>query len=138
MKFLLAILLVLPLVFSTSCGEEKKKAPAPKKEKLVDIKDGVYTEYYPGRKSVKFQGPITKDNKRDGRWFFFSENGTEMSTTEYTKGVRNGLIMVRYPSGNVRYSGFYTNGTESGKWRFYLEDGTLDFEKDYDEAKSKK
>jgi len=136
MKFLFAILLALPLLTVMSCGSEKKKdTNKPKKEKLVDIKDGKYTEYYPGRKAVKFQGPITKNGSRNGRWFFYSENGIEMSTTEYTEGTRNGLIMVRYPSGNVRYTGFYTAGKESGEWRFYKEDGSLDFVKNYDEAK---
>jgi len=134
MKFLLVILLAIPLLINTSCGEEKKPATKPKKEKLVDIKDGKYTEYYSGRKAVKFQGPIMQNGKRDGRWFFYSENGTEMSTTEYNEGVRDGLIMVRYPNGNVRYTGFYTAGRESGEWRFYLEDGTLDFSKNYDDA----
>ena len=133
MKFLLALLLIIPVVFSTSCGGENKK-DKPKKEKLVDIKNGVYTEYYPGRKAIKFQGQMTKEGDRNGRWVFFAENGTEMSLTEYNYGVRHGLIMVRYPTGNVRYTGFYTNGKESGEWHFFKEDGTLDMTKNYDEA----
>lgn len=131
MKFLFALLLAAPLFLNTSCGDEKKKDPKPKKENLVEIKDGVYTEYYPGRTAVKFQGPQDKKGQRDGRWFFYTEKGTEQSTTEYVNGKKNGLIMVRYPSGNVRYSGFYQDDKEVGAWRFYKEDGSLDFEKDY-------
>ncbi len=131
MKLIFSMLLItLSCAIISSCGEEKK--PKKKKEpSLVEIKDGVYTEYYPGKTAVKFQGPQDKKGQRNGRWFFYTENGTEQSTTEYVNGKKNGLILVRYPSGNVRYSGFYQDDKEVGAWRFYKEDGSLDFEKDY-------
>ena len=118
---------------TTACGSEP--ATKPKKEKkaevLVEYKDGIYTEYYPGRKAIKFQGPQSEDGIRDGRWFFYSENGTEMSMTEYVKGKKHGFIFVRYPNGAMRYTGEFSNDKESGLWRFYKEDGSLDSEKDY-------
>ena len=130
--FALAILLMVAGSFITSCGPEKPKKPQTKKENLVEIKDGVYTEYYPGRKAIKFRGEQTKDSLRTGRWFFYAENGNEQSTTEYINGKKDGLITVRYPNGNMRYTGFYTNDKESGEWRFYKEDGTIDFTKNFD------
>lgn len=136
MKNIIGLFVIaLALVTFSSCGEEAPKKKKPKKENLVEIKDGVYTEYYPGRKAVKFRGPQTKGGERDGRWYFYAENGNEQSSTEYTNGKMNGLIMVRYPNGNMRYTGFYTDGRESGEWRFYKEDGSIDFVKNYDDAK---
>lgn len=32
----------------------------------------------------------------------------------------------------MRYTGFYTNDKETGEWRFYKEDGTIDFIKNFD------
>jgi antitoxin component YwqK of YwqJK toxin-antitoxin module len=132
MKFIFSMLLIaLSCSFISSCGEEKK--PKKKKEdSLVEIKNGVYTEYYPKRTAVKFQGPQDKNGLRNGRWFFYSEKGTEQSSTEYANGQKNGLIMVRYPNSNMHYTGFYKNDKEDGEWRFYKENGSLDFIKNYD------
>lgn len=124
----------LTLIFIASCSETPKPK-APKKEKvesLVEIKDGVYTEYYPGRKAIKFQGLQNEKGERDGRWFFFDENGTEQSMTEYVKGKKHGFIFVRYPNGQMRYTGQFNDDKEAGLWRFYKEDGTLDQEKTYE------
>ncbi len=126
--FLLSLLFLASI---TACNEPKKPKEKPKKEVLVEIKDGQYTEYYPGRKAVKIRGPITDDKKRTGRWFFYLENGNEQSMSEYVNGQRSGFTWVRYPSGNMRYSGEYSNDKEVGVWRFYNEDGTLQMEKDY-------
>ena len=130
--FALAVILFVAGSFITSCGPEKPKNKKKEKEVLVEIKDGVYTEYYPGRKAIKFRGQQTEDSLRTGRWFFYAENGTEQSTTEYVNGKKNGLTTVRYPGGNMRYTGFYTDDKESGEWRFYKEDGTIDFIKNFD------
>ncbi len=129
----LALMLLVGLSFLAACNN----APAPKKpkkENLIEIKDGVYTEYYPGRKAVKFRGPQNKSGLRDGRWFFYDEKGNEMSMTEYTNGKQNGFIFVRYPNGTMRYTGEYTMGKESGLWRFYDKNGKVEIEKNYGEV----
>ena len=132
MKQILGLILIASISLTvSSCGEEKK---APKKESgndLVEIKNGIYTEYYPGRKAVKFKGPQDDESKRNGRWFFYDERGNEMSMTEYVNGKKHGFIFVRYPNGSMRYTGEFNMDIESGLWRFYKEDGTLMSEKDY-------
>ena len=73
-KFLFIALIAL----FASCSETKKeakkieeKAPVIEMEEdLVEIKDGVYTEYYPGKKAVKFQGEQDKDGFRHGIYLF--------------------------------------------------------------------
>lgn len=132
MKQILGLILIASISLTvSSCGEEKK---APKKESgndLVEIKNGIYTEYYPGRKAVKFKGPQDDESKRNGRWFFYDEKGNEMSMTEYVNGKKHGFIFVRYPNGSMRYTGEFNMDVESGLWRFYKEDGTIISEKDY-------
>jgi antitoxin component YwqK of YwqJK toxin-antitoxin module len=132
MKQIIGLILIASISLTvSSCGEEKK---APKKESvndLVEIKNGIYTEYYPGRKAVKFKGPQDDESKRNGRWFFYDERGNELSMTEYVNGKKHGFIFVRYPNGSMRYTGEFNMDVESGLWKFYKEDGTLLSEKDY-------
>jgi antitoxin component YwqK of YwqJK toxin-antitoxin module len=132
MKHLIGLIFIASISLTiSSCGEEKK---APKKEttdNLVEIKNGIYTEYYPGRKAVKFKGPQDDNSLRNGRWFFYDENGNELSMTEYVNGKKHGFIFVRYPNGTMRYTGEFNMDTESGLWKFYKEDGSLASEKDY-------
>lgn len=132
MKQLVGLIFIASVSLAAgSCGEEKK---APKKENaedLVEIKNGIYTEYYPGRKAVKFRGPQDDNKQRNGRWFFYDERGNELSMTEYVNGKKHGFIFVRYPNGTMRYTGEFNMDAESGLWKFYKEDGSLLSEKDY-------
>jgi antitoxin component YwqK of YwqJK toxin-antitoxin module len=132
MKQIIGLILIASISLTVnSCGEEKK---APKKESvndLVEIKNGIYTEYYPGRKAIKFKGPQDSESKRNGRWFFYDERGNELSMTEYVNGKKHGFIFVRYPNGAMRYTGEFNMDVEAGLWKFYKEDGTVISEKDY-------
>ncbi len=86
--------------------------------------NGVYYEYYPGEeKRIKLQGNKNEEGKRDGVWLFYSKEGKELSMTTYKNGVRDGEIMVKYPNGNIHYTGQYTNGERTGKWSFYSPGG---------------
>ncbi|WP_430406584.1 hypothetical protein [Fluviicola sp.] len=115
----------------TGCGEEKKAPEKETTDNLVEIKNGIYTEYYPGRKAVKFKGPQDDNSLRNGRWFFYDERGNELSMTEYVNGKKHGFIFVRYPNGTMRYTGEFNMDVEAGLWKFYKEDGSLASEKDY-------
>jgi len=116
--------------FAVSCGETEVPA-APEPESLVDYKDGVYTEYYPGRKAIKFKGPKDENGQRDGMWFYYAENGTEQSMTEYTHGKKNGSSFSRYPNGGMHYFGDWYDDKQVGVWVSYNPDGTVAEEKDY-------
>lgn len=131
MKFQLTLLIGLLSILFFSCEEPVVKEKKEDPKSLVEVKDGVYTEYYPGRKAVKFKGPQDENKQRDGRWFYFAENGTEQSMTEYSHGKLNGVTFVRYPNGAMRYVGEYMNGEPSGVWKTYKEDGSIESEKDY-------
>ncbi|HRP52990.1 MAG TPA: hypothetical protein PLI97_05725, partial [Fluviicola sp.] len=121
------------IVFSslTACNNDTEK-PTKKRENLVEINNGVYTEYYPGRKSIKFRGPVNEAKERNGRWFFYDESGREQSMTEYKNGKKDGFIFVRYPNGNMRYTGEFREDKEAGIWKFYDQSGNITEEKNYD------
>lgn len=121
--------LCLTVLSLYSCGDEAVKEE-PKEESLIEFKDGVYIEYYPGRKSIKFKGPKDENNQRDGVWYFYSENGVEQSMTDYKHGKKDGSSFTRYPNGKMRYFGEYRNDQPYGLWIIYNEDGTTS-EKNY-------
>lgn len=134
-KIILA--LFVALIFASCRTEETVKVEAPKVEKpedLVVIENGLYTEFYPGKKNVKFQGQQDDLKQRHGRWTYFSESGLELSITHYMHGVKHGHSIVKYPNGNLHYIGEYDNGKEIGVWKMYDEKG-VKTETEYDKIK---
>ena len=57
MKKILFLLATLFLISACENNPEKKNENIPK-EKLVEVKDGVFTEWYPGKKQIKFQSYV--------------------------------------------------------------------------------
>jgi antitoxin component YwqK of YwqJK toxin-antitoxin module len=122
------------LFVACSDGTEPQKIAAPKKEKLVDLKDGHYTEWYPGRKQIKYQGQLNQAGNREGKWDFFSETGNLQSFTMYIDGKKEGHSLVKYPNGKVHYYGTYQNDQMVGEWVSYDQNGNKTI-KDYGSLK---
>ncbi len=118
------------LFVACSDSTEPQKIAAPKKEKLVDLKDGHYTEWYPGRKQIKYQGQLNQAGNREGKWDFFSETGNLQSFTMYIDGKKEGHSLVKYPNGKVHYYGTYQNDQMVGEWVSYDQKGNKTI-KDY-------
>ena len=134
MKFALLLGISLSAVACTSTEDElptKQKSTTSKPEDLIVIKDGIYSQYYEGMKQVKFQGPQDSEGKRHGVWYYYSENGMELSITDYSHGNRNGLTIVKHPNGALHYTGEYRDDQEIGVWKTYDQTGKLVNEKDY-------
>lgn len=130
MKNSLLFILTVGILFLSACGGTETEQQTTE-ESLVEVKNGIYTEYYPGRKAIKYQGPQDENEMRDGRWFFYSETGVELSMTEYKHGKKDGDSFVRYPNGMMRYYGHWTNDVQSGSWVTYDEKGNVAEEKDF-------
>jgi antitoxin component YwqK of YwqJK toxin-antitoxin module len=132
MKYKL-LLIILSAIFIVSCSrnEEPKTQKAPKKESLVEIRDGIFTEYYPGKKQKKFQGEQDENGQRQGKWTFYSQEGLELSITHYEHGIRHGHSIVKYPNGAIHYYGEYDMDKQIGIWKSYDQHGNLTEEKDY-------
>lgn len=98
----------------------------------VKIENNIYTEYYPGeKKRIKFQGEQDKNGKRHGKWLYFSEEALELSITNYIHGKRSGMSLVKYPNGNIHYTGEYLNDKTVGVWKTYSIEGIKTGEKNY-------
>lgn len=134
MKKIVFLLATLFLISACENKSEKKKEEIPK-EILVEVKDGVFTEWYPGKKQIKFQGGQDELGNRDGKWTFYAENGTELSFTLYDHGKKEGFSLVKYPNGRIHYRGEYQNDEMIGLWSTYDEKGNLINEKDYGDRK---
>jgi len=128
---ILSVLLFVSLLFSCSTEETKKDDGKVKEEVLVEIKDGKYTEWYPGKKQIKFKGGQDEQNRRNGRWVYYLENGQENSVTMYEHGLREGFTVVKYPNGALYYRGEYHKDKQVGVWSTYDETGKLVTEKDF-------
>lgn len=125
-------LLLSATLFSCNGNEnDAESAKTEKPEDLVVIENDLFTEYYPGKKQIKFQGMQDESKKRHGKWVFYSETGKELSITHYSHGAKEGHTIVKYPNGNLRYVGEYSNDLEVGIWIYYDEKGKKT-EKDYD------
>ncbi len=143
MKFTLILLLSAMVL---SCSEEKEpivterespketveKAPVVNDtEGLIEIVGNVYTEYYPGKEAIKFQGKQNENGERQGKWLYYSESGVELSITSYENGKKEGHSIVKYPNGAVNYFGEYKNDKPVGVWETYSPEGKLLSKKDY-------
>jgi antitoxin component YwqK of YwqJK toxin-antitoxin module len=129
MKYLVLTILLL---FLFSCGNDEAKKPekgAP--ESLVEVKNGIYYEWYPGKKQIKYKGGQDKNKKRNGIWTFYSENGTELSVTYYENGLKEGFSVVKYPTGVIHYRGEYRKDKTVGIWTTYDEKGKVISETDF-------
>ena len=130
MKKIVFVLATLFLISACENNPEKIDEKIPK-ENLVEVKDGVFTEWYPGKKQIKFQGGQDDLGNRDGKWTFYAENGTELSFTLYDHGKKEGFSLVKYPNGRIHYRGEYQNDEMIGLWSTYDEKGNLITEKEY-------
>jgi antitoxin component YwqK of YwqJK toxin-antitoxin module len=132
MKILTVTILVISVLVSCKSGtKEDIKDKTPKKENLVDVKDGMFIEWYPGRKQIKFKGPQDEKMNRHGLWSFYAEDGTEMSFTNYVHGKKEGFTVVKHPNGYIHYRGEYRNDKPVGLWTTYNEKGIKVNEKDF-------
>ena len=124
-----------------ACGEEEeKKKPVvepEKKEVLTETKNGTFTQYYPGKKKVKFQGPQDAEGRRHGIWYFYDEAGTQISMTDYKHGKKHGVSLKRFPNGSIHYTGEYVEDQQVGVWKTYSADGSLVNSTDYSELNEK-
>ena len=78
--------LSLFMLFLTACQSETETEvetvdTSKQEEQLVVTENGVFTEYYPDGKNIKFQGQQDDDKKRHGQWIYYSVTGDELSIT---------------------------------------------------------
>jgi antitoxin component YwqK of YwqJK toxin-antitoxin module len=99
---------------------------------LKDTVDFKCQEWYPGKKQLKIEGGLDRQNRRHGTWYYYNEEGGEMSMTTYTNGRKQGFSIVKHPNGAIYYTGEYDTDKKVGQWKFYDEKGKKVNEVNYD------
>ena len=119
----------------TTISPENNEVKNQNRADLIEVKDNIFREYYPGKRKVKFEGTQDEEGKRHGKWQYFSEDGLELSMTMYEHGEKHGFSIVKYPNGNLHYHGEYKHNKLVGIWKTYSIQGELTNEVNYDEIK---
>lgn len=122
--------LLLALLFAcsedTSKSEKDEPLAVEQERSLTSLdRNGKFTEWYPGHNQIKMEGRQDEEGRRQGVWKLYTQDGIELSITVYTDGIKDGHIIVRYPTGILRYSGQYSMDKRIGEWKFYDESGQL-------------
>jgi antitoxin component YwqK of YwqJK toxin-antitoxin module len=132
--------LLLALIFA--CSEESKKVEKNVPQELEQDKpltsidrNGKYTEWYDGHEQIKMEGRQDEEGRRQGVWKLYTQDGIDLSITVYKDGAKDGHIIVRYPTGILRYSGRYAMDERIGEWKFYDESGQLVKTENFDTVK---
>lgn len=113
---------------------------SPQIERDFKIVDGVKTatyerEYYEDGNLLK-EGPLNKDEKRDGLWKSYYRDGVLWSEGGFVNGIREGKTVTYFSNGKKYYDGKFVNAKKSGVWKFYDEQGEFVNETYYDHEKN--
>jgi MORN repeat variant len=113
-----------PAAVSLSCpaGATLMGAPPPKGEEVwcqktvggKAVKDGLFVAYGTGADRL-IQG-YYHDDKQDGEWTTWYENGQRSAVDHFRDGVQNGLHISWYANGVKALEGKYRDGKREGKW----------------------
>ena len=95
---------------------------------IIEIENGIMTVK---NKRIVMQGPVDKNEKRNGIWHRYDKKGNKLSMTEFKKNSQHGKSWVNYENGALHYKGNYINGKLNGTWFFYYQNGTIEIEKNY-------
>jgi len=87
------------------------------------------TYYYPNHQ--KYMEGSYKDNKRDGNWSSWWQNGNIWSEGSFKDGLDDGKRNVYYENGKKLYEGHYTAGQKTGVWKFYDDKGNFTKDETY-------
>jgi antitoxin component YwqK of YwqJK toxin-antitoxin module len=141
----IAVLLFFPALLLISCKgktveeiTEKYPDGTPKIVRYYQV-DGQVKEmtkeirYYPNHN--KFYEGEFKNNRKDGKWTVWYQNGNVWSDGFFSKGLDDGQRIGYYENGGKHFAGKYNNGKMVGTWQFWDEKGALVRELDYDKKK---
>jgi len=86
-------------------------------------------KYYPTHQ--KYMEGSYKNEKRDGLWMSWFENGNKWSEGYFKDGLDDGMRIIYRENGQKYIEGKYTAGVKTGVWKIYDEKGNLAKEETY-------
>lgn len=139
MRYVVFALLLAALF---ACSEDTSKSENNDPQEITQERpltsldrNGKFTEWYPGHKQIKMEGRKDEEGRRQGIWKLYTQDGIELSITVYKDGIKDGHIIVRYPTGILRYSGEYDMDEPVGEWKFFDKSGQLIKTENYNDEK---
>lgn len=84
-----------------------------------------YCYFFTKNGSLSAKGVFGSNGKKDGDWFYYSEDGSMNGKETYKSGVLNGEFINYYPNGNFKEKGNYVDGFVEGDVYFYRTGGAL-------------
>lgn len=68
------------------------------------------------------------DNKKEGVWKTYYNNGKLKSEITYKNNIANGFARFYYKNGNVSEEGNWVNNKWDGKYKYYYENGQISYD----------
>jgi antitoxin component YwqK of YwqJK toxin-antitoxin module len=134
------LLILISLSVLASCNSESKVVEesypdgSPKRVCIYlgkgEARELIRETTYYANKKPQMEGAY-KNNKREGKWMYWYENGNVWSEGFFINGKSDGKRTTFFENGKVRYEGSYKEDMRVGKWRFFDENGRLLQEVDY-------
>jgi antitoxin component YwqK of YwqJK toxin-antitoxin module len=140
MKKILILLFASLSTIIFSCGNPQNEEQTENGSSAFEQEEIVARKINPGEMyhdityyqngQIKMEGNMI-DEKKQGKWMSFYEDGMPWSETYFEDGISEGPTTAWHSSGIKYYVGNYKNGQRSGNWKFYNEDGKLEKEENY-------
>jgi antitoxin component YwqK of YwqJK toxin-antitoxin module len=103
------------------------------KDNTKDVSEGIVTWFH---KNGKKAAEVKKQNGREeGIYKSWNESGLPESEVEYQYGMLNGASKTWYPNGKPQAIEFFASNQLHGKQIYYLEDGRVSYEEQYEMGK---
>jgi len=90
---------------------------------LINSKDSFYQKLFLSGK-VEYEGKILND-KKEGRWTTYYEDGSLCKENYYSKGLQNGKFIWYFKNGSKQQEVDLINGKKHGEDKYWNIDGTL-------------
>ncbi len=102
---------------------------------MRNIKEGIWTNYYPGKKIAE---QITYErDKRHGSWTQFYIDGSVKFKGNYIDGDKEGVFLAYHTNGNIEVKGSYKDSLKEGVWQHFDEENMLIKEEVFERGKLK-
>jgi antitoxin component YwqK of YwqJK toxin-antitoxin module len=114
-KIITGLLIVVTLLF-VSCGNETR-----------------YTYYEDGE--LKTEAKYNDENKLDGEYIKYFQNGNKSQTREYEDGIKVDDEIIYYENGEIKLIKHYEDGKKNGEHIAYYKNGEICAEGEFEEGK---
>ncbi len=84
---------------------------------------------------MKSSGAHNLQNKKEGKWYFFDENGVVTKVIMYKNNMFDGIYSEYYPSGQLKRYADFIEDVQNGKTVSYYEDGKIEQDSDFKNGK---